>query len=163
MTTKVLTALKVPISILCLFGTGLAAYLFLYASVINWAMVAVGTSYAILMEGRVLGFQQAQSVRPELKGSASTLDELNAVFHTAAIKASRPKHPTRAVIEKIPKPAIRPIMPFVPTSAGGVTSSSPSASLRLMRKPEVDDPASPKKPLGQTSPRKTPQKTGAQQ
>lgn len=146
--------------ILAILSAAATAYLFRYASIINWAMVAVGTSYAILIGGRILRFQQAQSVTPTQTSSTSTLDEINAVFHTAEVKASRPKQSLSTIVERIPKPTIRPIMPLLPTSTGGVNASSPPASPRRARKPKVDDSAARKRPLGQTSSRKTPP-TGA--
>ena len=147
--------------ILAVLSAAAAAFMLPYASIINWAMVAVGTSYAILIGGRVLRFQQAQHVAPILTNSTSTLDEINAVFHTAAIKASRPKQSLSTIVEKIPRPAIIPIMPLLPTPTGGVVASAPPALPRRTRKLKVDDSSAPKKPLGQTSPRKTPQQTGA--
>lgn len=37
--------------------------MFPYASIINWAMVAVGTPYTILVGGRILRFQLAKPAR----------------------------------------------------------------------------------------------------
>ncbi len=130
--------------------------MFPYASIINWAMVAVGTSYSILIGGRILRFQQVQPATRTETRSASTLDEINSVFHTASMKAARAKQPLKTIVEKIPKPAIGPLAPVLPTSASGVSSSFPPASPRRTRKPKVDDSAGEKKPLGQTPPSKSP-------
>ncbi len=144
--------LRNPVAvILAILSAAVTAYMFPYASILNWAMVAIGTSYAILIAGRILRFQHAKPATPIPAPSTSSLDEINAVFCTAAVKASRPKQPLRTIVEKIP-----PIAPLLPTPADGVSATLPPASPRRTGKVKADDSVGQKKPLGQTPPRKTP-------
>ncbi len=141
--------------ILAILSAATTAYMFPYASITNWAIVAVGTSYAILIGGRILRFHQAQPITPAPTPSASTLDEINAFFHTASVKAARASQPLKTVVEKIPKPTIRPIAPLMTTPASGVSASFPSVALRRSRKLKPVDSTDEKKPLGPTSRRKS--------
>ncbi|OLE77396.1 hypothetical protein AUG19_00600 [archaeon 13_1_20CM_2_54_9] len=135
--------------ILAIVSAAAAMYLLPYPSIINWLMVAVGTSYAILIGGRILRFQ---SVMPTQTWGPppSTRDEINGVFR----RAEPTEQPLRTFVEKIPRPTIRPIGPFLSTTTGGIPPSLPFASPRRPRKAKADESADQKGPLGQTSRRK---------